>query len=101
MCGIQRSLANLKKEVNSELREGVKFVFSSRTHIVLDHDFPAFVSIILDRENTSMDMTNYIQTEIRLREKDIDCKDEDTKRQLSDKVVSAIADRAGGMYVFH
>jgi hypothetical protein len=89
-------LTNLK-ELQRDLGNRVKFVFSSRMNVVVDQEFPDSPLIELSPKKTSTDMLKYIECEVRFRENLFDCNDETSKRLLSDRIVSVLTQLAGGM----
>ena len=63
----------------------------------MDNIFLESDGITLTTEHTSKDMFKYIENEVRSKEKDSECKDETSKRQLSDRIVRVLVHYAGGM----
>ncbi|TGO76195.1 hypothetical protein BELL_0169g00150 [Botrytis elliptica] len=90
-------LATLRKLQVNQL-DGIKFVFSSRLNVDVDKVFTASEGVILTTEDTLKDMSQYIENEVKSKEEDIDSNDEETKRQLMDRIVRVLSDFAGGMF---
>ena len=89
-------LATLRKLQIKQL-DGVKFVFSSRLNVDVEKVFTGSEGVTLATEDTSKDMSIYIENEVRSKEEDIECWDEATKRQFMNRIVLVLANFAGGM----
>ncbi|KAM0136050.1 hypothetical protein ACHAP3_004671 [Botrytis cinerea] len=90
-------LAILRKLQIKQL-DGVKFVFSSRLNVDVDKVFTGSEGVTLATEDTSKDMSIYIENEVRSKEEDIECCDEAIKRQFMNRIVLVLANFAGGMF---
>ncbi|THV48684.1 hypothetical protein BGAL_0233g00010 [Botrytis galanthina] len=90
-------LATLRKLQVKQL-DGIKFAFSSRLNVDVDKVFTASEGVILTTEDTLKDMSEYIENEVRFKEEDIDCNDEETKQELMDQIVRVLSNFAGGMF---
>ncbi|EDN96633.1 predicted protein [Sclerotinia sclerotiorum 1980 UF-70] len=90
-------LATLKKFQVKHL-DSVKLVFSSRLNVDVEKVFSGSDGVILAVEDTSRDMSTYIENEVRAKEEDIECDDETAKRQIIDRIVLVLTNFAGGMF---
>ena len=91
------SLLATMKKLHVKRVEGVKFVFSSRPHVDVDEFFLGSDCISLTAEDTSKDMSKYIEIKVRSKEESFECEDQTSKRQLSDRIVRVLVNSAGGM----
>ncbi|KAJ8070998.1 hypothetical protein OCU04_001349 [Sclerotinia nivalis] len=97
-CNDFSKLLTTLKKIQVKQLDGVKLVFSSRLNVDVDKVFFGSDGVILTVEDTSRDMSTYIENEVRAKEEDIECDDETAKRQIIDQIVLVLTNFAGGMF---
>ncbi|KAB8291199.1 hypothetical protein EYC80_009886 [Monilinia laxa] len=91
-------LLTMLKRLQVQRVDCVSFLFSSRLNVDVDKVFPGSDGIILTAEDTSKDMSRYIEDEVKSKEGDIECEDEAVKKQLINRITLVLINSAGGMF---
>jgi hypothetical protein len=94
-------LVSLKKIQSALLdyqKANLKFVFSSRMLVIVDVNFPKPHCVLVIPEGTSRELLGYVRKEVKSKQKFLVC-DEQTSKQLLEKVVTVLMDHARGMQV--
>ncbi|KAF7868360.1 hypothetical protein EAF04_004892 [Stromatinia cepivora] len=97
-CKDFSKLLTTMKKIQVKQLDGVKLVFSSRLNVDVDKVFSGLDGVILTVEDTSRDMSTYIENEVRAKEEDIECYNETAKRHIVDQIVLVLTNFAGGMF---